>query len=380
MAKITLGDIFIGTFPMTQGWGARPEVYKQWGQAGHNGWDFVMPNGTLVISPADGVCLGAYEERDANGNFSGFGRYCKILHNQGGQNFVTVYAHLQSVEVSKGQQVKKFQLISKSDNNGFSEAPHLHFGIYLSDAQGNKSETNTFGGYHDPGDKTLIEWVIENPTKPYEPTITETMGITPDAKTALDLLTTFQTDNKLGNLEGAMRALIGSFTDLQTLQKDTAEIRKQLDEVKTELRDRDTFISGQKETVGTLQKQQIELADMLAVANDYPTIKGEILKLIGVEDDNTVLKSQLASLKDDQGNLMGKAVADVNAKNKDLQKQIDTLVEENTVLKSKRNLDKYTNWEKIKLGVSTFLGTIGSFPKNTAKKILSIFKRGGGKK
>lgn len=364
MSKFTLSDIFIGTFSLSQGWGARPSVYAQFGQDGHNGWDYVMPNGTQIIAPCDGVCLGSYEQRDSAGALSGFGRYCKILHEQNGEFFVTVYAHLQSVEVSKGQKVKKFQLIAKSDNNGFSEAPHLHFGVYLSDAQGNKVETNGFGGYHNPGDKVLFEWKIENPSKPYEPTVEETLGITPDAKRALDALEKFRADKNHGNLEGAMNALLGAFKDLENLQKDTAEIRKQVDELKAELRDRDSFISGQKETVETLQKQYLELADMLGVSSDYPTIKGEVQKLIVVEDDVTVLRTQLASLKDSQGVEVGKIVTEWEKKNKDLQNKIDELNKTIVVLKAKRILDRFTDGEKIWLGVVTLFKGTGNFFKN----------------
>ncbi len=388
MAKFILSDIFIGDYKRTQGWGSRPDVYAQFGQAGHNGWDFVMPNGTQIVSPCDGECLGSYEQRDSNGNLSGFGRYCKVLHEQNGEFFVTVYAHLQSVEVSKGQKIKKFQLIAKSDNNGFSEAPHLHFGVYLSDAQGNKIETNNFGGYHNPGDKTLFEWKIENPAKPYEPTVEETLGITPDAKRALDALEKFRVDQKHGNLEGAMNALLGAFKDLENLQKETGEIRKQVDELKSELRDRDTFISGQKETVGALQKQQLEMADLLQVSSDYPTIKGEVQKLIAVEDDNIMLRSQIKTLKDSQGNEVGKLVAEWERKNKDLQKQIDDLQKENTVLKAKRVVDRFSDGEKIWIGVTALFKRFGGFfkdifvglGKGITLPFRVFFKRGGDKK
>ncbi len=386
MAKFILGDIFIGNFPMTQGWGARPEVYKQFGQAGHNGWDFVMPNGTLVVSPSDGTCLGTFEERDSAGNLSGLGRYCKVLHEQNGSFFVSVYGHLQSIEISKGQKVKKFQLIAKSDNNGFSTAPHLHFGVYLSDAQGAKQETNGYGGYHDPGDTKVFEWKIENPAKPYEPSVEETMGITPDAKTAIDLLTAYQKANNIGNLEATVRSLVGSAGDLVNAKASIASLNTSLDEIKGELRDRDTFITGQKETVSTLQKQTLEIADILAVANDYPTIKGEIQKLIAVEDDNTVLRSQLAALKDSNGEEVGKITLAYEGKIKVLEADKKELKDKLDALKAEKPLDAFSDFEKVGIGFIAFFRLIKKIPTNffkgLATRVAGVFKAifGGGDK
>ena len=43
----------------------------------------------------------------------------------------TIYTHLNSIDVSIGQEVLQYEVIGKSGNTGISERPHLHFGVFL---------------------------------------------------------------------------------------------------------------------------------------------------------------------------------------------------------------------------------------------------------
>ncbi|MGN1041723.1 MAG: murein hydrolase activator EnvC family protein [Acutalibacteraceae bacterium] len=54
----------------------------------------------------------------------GYGNYVAIDHGSGE---LTLYGHLSSVSVSKGQKVSKGQVIGKAGNTGRSTGPHLHF-------------------------------------------------------------------------------------------------------------------------------------------------------------------------------------------------------------------------------------------------------------
>lgn len=155
-----LGDIFIGDFPVTQTFGARPEVYSaRYGLKGHNGEDFGVPSLTMILSAADGFVS------EIGFDAAGYGKYVKIVHN----GFLTLYAHLNDIVVQKGDRVVAGQLIAHSNNTGFSDAPHLHFGVAPCDANGIKTEAdNGYSGYIDPL-SSLCEWQIKNLTAPITP-------------------------------------------------------------------------------------------------------------------------------------------------------------------------------------------------------------------
>jgi murein DD-endopeptidase MepM/ murein hydrolase activator NlpD len=59
-----------------------------------------------------------------NGNY---GNYIIMSHADG---FQTLYGHLTSYSVVKGQQVAQGAVIGLSGNTGYSTGPHLHFGLY----------------------------------------------------------------------------------------------------------------------------------------------------------------------------------------------------------------------------------------------------------
>ena len=54
----------------------------------------------------------------------GYGNYVMIAHND---NYVTLYAHLGSIEVKQGQKVSKGYAIGYMGNTGNSSGAHLHF-------------------------------------------------------------------------------------------------------------------------------------------------------------------------------------------------------------------------------------------------------------
>ena len=59
-------------------------------------------------------------------NPGGYGHYIMIFH---GGNYVTLYGHLNSYNISSGQYVSQGQVIATSGNSGSSTGPHLHFEI-----------------------------------------------------------------------------------------------------------------------------------------------------------------------------------------------------------------------------------------------------------
>jgi len=93
----------------------------------HNGLDIEAPIGTPVYAAADGVVF-ATDNNDKSVYWRyQYGKYILINHNN---NLTTLYAHLSIQLVSKGNSVKKGDLIGYSGNTGFTTGPHLHFGVY----------------------------------------------------------------------------------------------------------------------------------------------------------------------------------------------------------------------------------------------------------
>lgn len=83
--------------------------------------------GKPVLAAADGEVMRA----EINGSLtSGYGRYVVISHGKSdGVLYTTHYAHLKSYVVSKGQKVKKGQVIGYVGSTGSSTGNHLHFEI-----------------------------------------------------------------------------------------------------------------------------------------------------------------------------------------------------------------------------------------------------------
>lgn len=85
----------------------------------HNGVDFGSGRGTTVYAASDGkVVLAEFN--------SSFGNYIVIEHKNGQS---TAYAHLDRLNISKGDEVTKGQLIGYTGSTGRSTGPHLHFEV-----------------------------------------------------------------------------------------------------------------------------------------------------------------------------------------------------------------------------------------------------------
>lgn len=88
--------------------------------APHYGVDFCTRVGTPVYAPADGRVEAITNDRGS------YGLLLKIDHGYGME---TIYAHLDRITVSRGQQVKRNQLIAYVGNSGRSTGPHLHYEV-----------------------------------------------------------------------------------------------------------------------------------------------------------------------------------------------------------------------------------------------------------
>lgn len=85
----------------------------------HSGQDFGAAQGTPVGASADGVATVRWDP-------DGYGKYVIVTHENG---MSTLYGHLSEVLVTKGQPVKKGDVIGLVGSTGGSTGPHLHFEI-----------------------------------------------------------------------------------------------------------------------------------------------------------------------------------------------------------------------------------------------------------
>jgi murein DD-endopeptidase MepM/ murein hydrolase activator NlpD len=105
-----------GTF--TSGFGAR------WGTS-HNGVDIANAIGTPIVAVMDGTVVEA-------GPASGFGLWVRVQHEDG---TITVYGHMNTIDVPQGAKVKAGQQIATIGNRGQSTGPHLHFEVWVGGSQ-----------------------------------------------------------------------------------------------------------------------------------------------------------------------------------------------------------------------------------------------------
>lgn len=100
-----------GTF--TSGYGVR------WGSV-HKGLDVANVVGTPILAAMGGTVIDS-------GPASGFGQWIRIQHDDGS---IAVYGHMETLDVTVGEQVTAGQKIAGMGNRGFSTGSHLHFELY----------------------------------------------------------------------------------------------------------------------------------------------------------------------------------------------------------------------------------------------------------
>ncbi len=86
----------------------------------HTGMDFTCPKGTDIQATGAGVIEKIIKKK------SGYGTHIIINHGYGYQS---LYAHMGSVSVKKGEKVSRGQIIGTVGNTGTSTAPHLHYEV-----------------------------------------------------------------------------------------------------------------------------------------------------------------------------------------------------------------------------------------------------------
>jgi len=123
------------------GWGYRIHpIYKI--RKFHYGMDFTAPTGTEIYATADGVVERVERSRRGYGN--------KIILDHG-FGYKSLYGHMNSFNVRRGQKVTRGDVIGYVGSTGLSTAPHLHYEVHL-----NSKKVNPINYYFN--DLSPEEW------------------------------------------------------------------------------------------------------------------------------------------------------------------------------------------------------------------------------
>ena len=99
-------------------WPARGRIIQGFKAGGNDGIDISVPQGTSVRAAESGEVVYAGD------GLKGYGNLVLIKHPNG---YVTAYANNEELDVKKGEQVKRGQVIAKSGDTGNVNSPQLHF-------------------------------------------------------------------------------------------------------------------------------------------------------------------------------------------------------------------------------------------------------------
>jgi len=113
----------------------------------HRGVDFTAPLGTEIFATGDGKIVKASRSK------RGYGNKIVIDHGYG---YETLYAHLNTIDVKKGQIVKRGEKIGTVGSSGLSTAPHLHYEVHHED-----KAINPINFFHNDLDETQFEKLIQ---------------------------------------------------------------------------------------------------------------------------------------------------------------------------------------------------------------------------
>ena len=91
----------------------------------HNGTDYAAPQGTTIMTTANGVV-------ELVGYSAGNGNHVKIKHDK---TFSTQYLHMSKILVRKGQRIRQGQTIGKVGSTGLATGPHVCYRFWKNGKQ-----------------------------------------------------------------------------------------------------------------------------------------------------------------------------------------------------------------------------------------------------
>lgn len=120
--NINLRFIIPTTGPYSSPFGLR-RFFNEQPRKPHSGLDIAAPKGTSILAPADGVVINT-------GNYFFNGNTVFIDHGQG---LITMYCHMDHINIQEGTKVKAGEIIGKVGSTGRVTGAHLHWSVILND-------------------------------------------------------------------------------------------------------------------------------------------------------------------------------------------------------------------------------------------------------
>jgi len=116
----------VGSFVLTSPFGDRVSPFTNASDF-HAGIDLAAREGTPVVASGGGrvVFAGRFPLR-RNVRWWRYGNVVVLTHHGG---YLTIYAHLQDIDVRRGQQLSRGEQLGTVGNTGWSTSPHLHYEV-----------------------------------------------------------------------------------------------------------------------------------------------------------------------------------------------------------------------------------------------------------
>lgn len=113
---------------VTQQFGRTIDAQRLYSSGTHDGIDLRASVGTPVLAALGGT---VYEVNQGAVQNCQYGKWVIVKHPNG---LATLYAHLSSINVQKGQSVSTGQTVGLAGSTGYATGPHLHFTVYIAEA------------------------------------------------------------------------------------------------------------------------------------------------------------------------------------------------------------------------------------------------------
>lgn len=309
---------FLGGYRVTQLFGKRPEYYKQFGFAGHEGLDLVplTPDKRIIIIE-DGEVI---RDVDPGERFDAYGYLTCVWNSQSKRCWW--YAHNAFNLLELGDTVKRGQVLGMMGSSGNVDGAHLHLGLTISDS--NKVRLNTDNGYKGfvdplPVLEQLNKEEVSMPTN-------QVKTVSVDGELFEKIVTNSgKWDSTVKYVELPTDPAVTAFEDVQRViagfKSRVTDLQNQVNKGSGELENRIEQVSRLKDQL----TNDLQVANTLLIKEKEARTKDEE-KLTLVMEQATAKQNQIDELAKDKGTLNSELTI-ANQKLKEQKEKYDELLQ-----------------------------------------------------